>query len=309
MNRFFDSPSKRILIPLIIFIVLFLGILLTAFLNLGSLVNRNKDVILSQAETKLDRKVAVDTVDVSVWGGLSIQLKNISMSDDLAFSNQKFIQSADARIDVAWLPLLQGKLQINRLVLKQPEILIVLDEKGQYNFSTVGKKEEKIEKAPAKEPAALELSYLDIVDGNITIQNKLEKKESKIKKINITAKNLGLDQKINLVLSAAALSEKKNFEFKGNIGPIGSTFDFNKLPLDGSIEVTELPVETLEKTFPNVKEVIPKELGLSGLITAKTNLSGNGGNISFSQIRIQTTVFGEKKTKPEIFWKNWSRWS
>ena len=40
-----------------------------ALLNLERLVNRNKDYILAQAEQALGRKVAVEDIGVTVWGG------------------------------------------------------------------------------------------------------------------------------------------------------------------------------------------------------------------------------------------------
>ena len=299
MKQFFDSPLKRFLIPLIIFLFLFLVFLFTAFLNLGSLVNQQKETILSQAESQLGRKVSVDSIDVSIWDGLGIHLKNIAVADDPAFSDKNFIRSADARINVSWMPLLQRKLQINQLILGQPEILLIINEKGQYNFSSLGQKKESPEKGTkSKESSAspsMVLSYAEIVDGNITIQNQLEKKESKIQKINITAKNLILDQKMQIALSAAALAEKKNISYKGSIGPVGNSFDFKTLPMDGNLEITNLSIDALEKSIPALKDAIPKELGLSGLFNIKTNLSGKGGELTLSQTLLETTAFGEKK--------------
>jgi hypothetical protein len=44
------------------------AIVVLALLNLNSLINRNKDYFLSQAEQALGRKVSVGDVGVTLWG-------------------------------------------------------------------------------------------------------------------------------------------------------------------------------------------------------------------------------------------------
>ncbi|HEX9273633.1 MAG TPA: hypothetical protein VGA01_15630 [Candidatus Binatia bacterium] len=59
---------KWIIISAVLFA--FCAIFVLALLNLNSLINRNKDYFLSQAEQALGRKVSVGDVGVTLWGGV-----------------------------------------------------------------------------------------------------------------------------------------------------------------------------------------------------------------------------------------------
>ncbi|MGH8006529.1 MAG: hypothetical protein ACREQ3_05920, partial [Candidatus Binatia bacterium] len=46
-----------------------IGLATLAFLNLNSLINYQKDYLLSQAEAALGREIMVKEIEVTVWGG------------------------------------------------------------------------------------------------------------------------------------------------------------------------------------------------------------------------------------------------
>ena len=57
---------KWIIVSAVLFV--FCAIVVLALLNLNSLINRNKDYFLTQAEQALRRKVSVGDVGLTLWG-------------------------------------------------------------------------------------------------------------------------------------------------------------------------------------------------------------------------------------------------
>ena len=126
------------------------AIVVLALLNLNSLINRNKDYFLGQAEQALGRKVSVGDVGVTLWGGVGLTLSNFTMSDDPSFSSSHFVSAEDLQINVKLLPLLRKDFQVKRLILHKPVIQVIRNKEGKFNFSTLGKEKKEKQKEPEK---------------------------------------------------------------------------------------------------------------------------------------------------------------
>jgi AsmA protein len=164
---------KWIIISAVLFA--FCAIVVLALLNLNSLINRNKDYFLSQAEQALGRKVSVGDVGVTLWGGVGLTLSNFTMSDDPSFSSSHFVSAEDLQINVKLLPLLRKDFQVKRLILHKPVIQVIRNKEGRFNFSTVGQKKKEKQKEPEKAekekeqktPPALLIAVVDVSGGEV----------------------------------------------------------------------------------------------------------------------------------------------
>ncbi|MGH7422399.1 MAG: hypothetical protein ACREJ1_01830, partial [Candidatus Methylomirabilales bacterium] len=87
---------KFVIAAVILFVLA--AVVVFALFNLDKLVKRNKDYILAQAEQALGRKVAVEDIGVTLWGGIGVRLKNLTLADDRAFSTQDFLHAADLQV-------------------------------------------------------------------------------------------------------------------------------------------------------------------------------------------------------------------
>ena len=139
---------KWIIISAVLFV--FCAIVVLALLNLNSLINRNKDYFLNQAEQALGRKVSVSDVGLTLWGGVGLTLKNFTMSDDPSFSSSHFVSSEDLQINVKLMPLLRRDFQVRRLTLHKPVIQVIRNKEGSFNFSTIGQGKKEKQKEPEK---------------------------------------------------------------------------------------------------------------------------------------------------------------
>jgi AsmA protein len=101
-------------------------------------VNNFRPRIESELTNALGRKVTVGNLSLSLWSG-SVAADNIAIADDPSFSKTAFIQAKALNVGVELVPLIFSKtLHITDLTLTQPEVNLLRDRSGKWNFSTLG---------------------------------------------------------------------------------------------------------------------------------------------------------------------------
>jgi AsmA protein len=266
---------KWIILSAVLFV--FCAIVVLALLNLNSLINRNKDYFLTQAEQALGRKVSVGDVGVTLWGGVGLTLRNFTMSDDPSFSSSHFVSAEDLQLNVKLLPLLRKDFQVKRLILHKPVIQVIRNKEGKFNFSTLGKDKKEKQKEPEKAekekeqktPPALLIAVVDISGGEVHYVDQKAGTDFRANQIDFKVKDFDLNRPFSAELAAALFSEKQNFKLKAQIGPIGSHTDFSDVPLDGKADIDSLDFGKLKSTLPAVRAALPKDMDVSGIVTVK----------------------------------------
>src|SRR5581483_2413869 len=270
-------------------IAVMLVVTVLALANLNSLINRNKDYLLARAQESMGRTMTVGEIGLTLWGGIGVRLKQFSLSDDPAFSNEPFVRAADLQVNMKLVPLLlRRELEIRNMVLHRPVINVFRDKSGQLNFASIGgsekEKKEKTEKEKKQRagergaPPPLAVSLVDVDDGEIHYQDAAEGIDFHATKLDFKIKDINFERPIEMDLKAAVLdAPKQNFRLKGRVGPLGPKTDFNDLPVEGDIELDTIALENLEKTLPGVSKKLPKDLALAGSIGVKSRVTGRVG--------------------------------
>jgi len=256
------------------------AVVVLAIVNLNSLINRNKEYLLSQAEQALGRKVSVGEIGVTLWGGIGLRLGNFILSDDKSFSAENFIRVGDLQVNVKLLPLLRKELQIKRLILHDPVIEIIRNRQGQFNFSSIGKRgtEKEQEKATAKEarepggkksaPLFL-IALVDISGAEVHYLDRKGGTDFRVKQLDFRVKDLDFDKPFSLGVAGALFSEKQNFKAQTRLGPIPRQADFAEVPLESEINIDPIDFGKLKSAVPAIKAALPGDLDLSGILRAK----------------------------------------
>src|SRR5205814_4037612 len=115
-------------------------ILIVVVLVLPFLINVNafRPRIESELTNALGRKVTVGNLSLSLWSG-SLGADDIAIADDPGFSTSPFIKAKSLDVGVEIIPLIFSKtLHVTELTLSQPEVNLLRDRSGKWNFSTVG---------------------------------------------------------------------------------------------------------------------------------------------------------------------------
>ncbi|HXV82645.1 MAG TPA: AsmA family protein, partial [Candidatus Binatia bacterium] len=265
---------KWIIVGVVLFA--FCAVVVLALLNLNSLIKRNKDFFLSQAEQALGRKVSVGDVGVTLWGGIGVTLNRFTLSDDPSFSSSHFVSAEDLQINFKLLPLLRKDFQVKRLILHEPVIQVIRNKQGRFNFSTIGEGKQKpkerakaeMDKGP-KAPPALLIAIVDVSDGEVRYVDQKEGTDFRAKQIDFKVKDFDLNRPFSTELAVALFSEKQNFRMQAQIGPIGSRTDFSDVPLDGKADIDSLDFGKLKASLPAVRTALPKDMDISGIVTVR----------------------------------------
>jgi uncharacterized protein involved in outer membrane biogenesis len=261
-------------IPLIGLIVLAL-----VLFNLNRIIERNKKVFLSQAEQTLGRKLSAESIRVSFWNGIKLRLKNFVISDDPDFSAGSFLRAGELDISLKFLPLLKRDLQIERVTLHNPEIAIIRDEEGVFNFSSIGKPErlrgterKAAEHGPGRESGGgspLLLSWIDVTGGKLRYIDKKERMNLPLSEIDFSVEEWGPERPFVVRLSAAFLTDKPNLKVEARVGPLDSGLALVDIPLDALVTIDPLDGDKLKAAAPRLKSHLPGGLDFSGLFTLK----------------------------------------
>ena len=253
-----------------------------ALLNLNSLIARNKDYLIGQAEQALGRKIKVGAIEATLFSGLGMKLGDFSMSDDRQYSSDDFIRAKDLQINVRFWPLLKKEVQVKRVILHKPAIVVIRNAAGNFNFSTIGKKDQETKEAKAaaerekkergaKEtaPAAYLVSLVDISGGELRYIDKKSGADLSLQQIDLRVDDFDLNQPFSVQLAAAIYAEKQNLKLTSKLGPLPAGDDFSQIPLAGKLDVDPLDMSKLKAAAPKLSEALSKDLNLAGVFRVK----------------------------------------
>ncbi len=118
------------------------GLLVVASVVLSLLVKKYlssdnlKALILPRVEVATGRKAGIDEIRVSLFSGVHVE--GISLKEEDGKTD--FVKVREFQIKYSLLPLLKKQLVIKDLRLIEPEILIVRDKRGDFNFDDILKR-------------------------------------------------------------------------------------------------------------------------------------------------------------------------
>ena len=141
-----------------------------------------KGKLVSEAERVLRRRMSVQAVDVTIFTGLGVRLNRAVIFDDLRFAGAPFISLSSVTVRPRLLPLLRGNVEVASIELDQPEIRLIQNQQGAWNFESIGtapagtagktaRTGASPPSAPGKPSQSFAISQLNLRDGTVSIQN------------------------------------------------------------------------------------------------------------------------------------------
>jgi len=268
---------RKWIIGVTVLIVLSVVVVVALVLNVNSLIARNKDYLIGQAEQALGRKISVGEVEATFVSGLGVRLSNFVMADDPGFSSDEFVRARDLQVNLKFWPLLRKEFEVKRVILHDPVIRIIRNKAGVFNFSTIAKdnakktpeKEKKVAKPEQEAPAALLVSLIDISGGDVRYIDRKDGTDLQLRQIDLKVEDLDVNRPVSVRLAAAVYADKQNLNLTGRVGPVGAGRELNQVPLDIELDIDPLDMTRLKTAAPNLKKVLPKELDLSGVFRVK----------------------------------------
>ena len=204
------------------------GIILTCFLVIIFVVstydyNKFKPMITGIAQKYTGRKLTI-TGDIKVKLSLSpsFQVNNVSFQNAPWSYYPEMINAKKIEVQLALIPLIKGNINVKRLTLLNPDLMIEVNAAGKTNLEFDLPEKKKVQTAPVKkdevETALFDFKEVLIKDGKLTVENH-QKKPPLV---------LTIDQ-----------GSRKSAKFMGD-GDIELRGSFNDIPLNMSGKIGSL---------------------------------------------------------------------
>src|SRR5256885_8191276 len=147
----------RTLRVILVFVVVLVVLVLVAPFLIP--VNQFRPTIEQKASAALGRKVDVGSLSLSLFTG-SLAADNLSIADDPKFSKSPFLTAKSIKVGVELLPLILHKdLNITNVTIDNPEVTLLRNPGGEWNYSSFGasgakSNENGAQKAPPQQTPA-----------------------------------------------------------------------------------------------------------------------------------------------------------
>lgn len=173
--------------------------------------NDYRDEIERAVATQTGRELAMEgDLKLMFFPWIGLQVNKVQLADAPGFGPAPFLQADHAQLALKLLPLLQGDLVLDTIMLDQPRVHLIRNEQGRGNWQTFGRPPQEPKRPPEQPPVALEpgaqpqaqplpailraasLAGLRIRDGRVTWDDRQSGQHVVITSLNTTAEDIRL---------------------------------------------------------------------------------------------------------------------
>jgi AsmA protein len=274
---------RTLRVILVIIAVLLVLVLVAPFLIP---VNQFRPTIEEKASAALGRKVDVGNLSLSLFTG-SLAADNLSIADDPKFSNAPFLTAKSIKVGVELVPLILHKdLVITNIVIDSPEVTLLRNPSGEWNYSSFGAsaaKSQAKQGAPPPPQTATEnpsaakagefsVEKLELRNGRVVVGSTNSQKRNTYDKVDLTASNVSLTTKFPVTLSAN-LPAGGVLKLDGTAGPLDQE-NTALTPVNAKLMVNDLNLASTGFLDP--------AMGLGGLLDLNATLASQNGEATVS---------------------------
>lgn len=241
-------------------------------------VNQFRPAIESHASVAVGRKVQIGNLRLSFFRG-ALTAENLSIADDANFSSSPFLTAKSLSVGVELMPLILSRtLNVTGITIENPQVTLLRNPAGVWNFSSLGGSPAK----PAVKPAAarvpnggsastnITVKSIELKNGKVVVGSTNSRKRSTYDNVSLTASDFSMTSKFPFSLSAGLPGGGK-LSLDGTAGPIDQS-DADLTPVDAKLHVASLNLASTGFLDPS--------LGLGGLVDLDSAVTSQKGEAS-----------------------------
>jgi AsmA protein len=227
---------KRLLIisGIVIGVLLLVVIVVPLFINVDSF----RPDLEKKLSAALNRQVHIGKLDASLLSG-GASASDITIADDPAFNKDPFLKASSVKVGVQVMPLIFSKqLKVTSLTIQKPDITLLKNAAGKWNYSTLGATAQKTAPEPSGKAPDVSVDKFEIVSGTVRVGHSsghAAGKESIYQNVNLVAHNISAQSAMPFTLSAD-MPGGGSMNLEGQVGPLNPA-DSAKSPLDAKIKL------------------------------------------------------------------------
>ena len=252
----------------VVVIVLAVGILFATFNP-----NDYRGTIQTKLEQQLNRKVSLGNMSLGLFP-LRFKVADLSIAEDPKFnSSSPFIQTKELSVSVKLLPLLSKSVEVDSLSLERPNVELIKNAQGVWNFASLG------QKSPSAAPSSsneFSLGELAINDGQVAITDVQDHRPRTVYD-HIDVKLMDFAPTTPFSVEASVhLPGPGNQEvgLKGKGGPLSHESPATT-PFKGTLDLKGVQIGGLQKFLQ-----IPALANTDGVLSGHTDIASENGKLS-----------------------------
>lgn len=276
---------KRLLLisGIVVAVLLLIVVLVPLFVN----VDTFRPQLQEKLSAALNRKVQIGKLEASILSG-GASASNISIADDPAFNKGPFLSASSVKVGVELMPLIFSRqLKITSITVQKPEITLLENAAGKWNYSTLGTTGQSKPAESGKSAPQISVEKFEISDGTIRMghtSGHAAGKESVYQNVNLVARNISATTAMPFTLSATLPGGGK-LALEGQAGPLNPA-DSAKSPLDAKVTLNHVDLAATGLVDPSS--------GLGGTLDFDGQVKSNGKS---AHSEGKATVTGLKAVK------------
>ena len=241
-------------------------------------VNQFRPAIESHASAAVGRKVQIGNLRLSFFRG-ALTAENLSIADDPKFSSSAFLTAKSLNVGVELMPLILSRtLNVTGITIEDPQVVLLRNPAGQWNFSSLGGPSPKAEVKPAatrvseagSAPTNLTVKSIELKNGKVIVGSTNSRKRSTYDNVSLAASDFSMTSKFPFSLSADLPGGGK-LSLEGTGGPIDQA-DVSLTPIDAKLRVSSLNLASTGFLDPS--------LGLGGIVDMDSAITSQKGEAS-----------------------------
>ena len=265
-----------------------IGIILTAIIGvivLGVVAiaiffdpNHYRGVIQAELEKRLGRPVTLGDMHLGLMPP-RLRVRDPAIGDDPNFHEQNpFVHARDLDVQVKLSSLLKGAIDIDSLTLQSPSAEIVKNQKGVWNFSSLGANSQ------SGSNRDFSLGRLSIQDGQLAITDLNSGTPRAVyDHIDVTVRDFAPGKPFSFEAAAHLPgSGAQEIRFQGQAGPLVPN-NMSAAPFNGSLNLKQVGIANLQQALKN-----PALINTDGSLSGETKIANEAGKVSaVGQMKIE----------------------
>ena len=230
----------KIVIGLGVAVVMIIGVILALpfLIDLKKYQDQYKPAI----EEVLNRKIDFQDIRLTLWPRIGARVEGFTVRDDPAFGSGPFASLASLDVAVQVWPLLSGHVEVDEIILRNPLITVIKNQKGVLNVSTVGRPGVPAPETPSRAPlpstegplkilGLLAVDRVSVVGGTLTYRDLSTATSSEyvLQDLNVLLTSVRLGETPQVHIDTLVQPFALPIMLDGRFGPLKETTDIDAL--------------------------------------------------------------------------------
>jgi uncharacterized protein involved in outer membrane biogenesis len=252
-------------------------------------VNKFLPQITAQATQAIGRDLKIGRAELgfSFLNGIGLQVRDIVMADDPKFSDKPFltVEKVDVGLNVGAL-ILQQKIQLARVVVVSPQVVIIRSKEGLINAATIGPKSPASSVPSSQTPSnpaagipALLVNDIQVTGARVMYVDEMfaPRLAIQVERIDVNVRDFSFARPFGVTVKAALFSADQDVAINSQVALDLSKQAADIRQMNVQVELAKFDAVRMENELPMLKPLSLKKLeGVFSLSLADMQVSAQG---------------------------------